>query len=51
VEKLEDLSIPFGYNGEVTLQDTEQILQKINGVRELVVNPPNERAMRNVVKR
>jgi hypothetical protein len=36
VEKLEDLSIRFGYNGEVTLQDTQEILGKITGVRDLV---------------
>jgi len=36
VQRLEDLSIRFGYNGEVTLQDTQEILAKISGVRDLV---------------
>jgi hypothetical protein len=36
VEKLEDLSIRFGYSGDVTLQDTQEILGKITGVRDLV---------------
>jgi|SRR5882724_3874553 len=38
VEKLEDLSIRFGYNGEVTLEDTQEILAKITAVRDLVTN-------------
>ena len=37
VQKLEDLSIRFGYTGEVTLRDTEEILDKITAVRELVL--------------
>ena len=36
VERLGDLSICFGYNGEVTLKDTQEILEKISGVRDLV---------------
>ena len=36
VERLGDLSIRFGYNGEVTLKDTQAILEKISGVRDLV---------------
>ncbi|HVE15542.1 MAG TPA: hypothetical protein VNB29_02340, partial [Chthoniobacterales bacterium] len=32
VTKLEDLSIRFDYNGEVTLDDTQEILEKITGV-------------------
>ena len=34
VQKLEDLSIRFGYNGEVTLKDTEEILQRMGTVRD-----------------
>ena len=37
VEKLEDLSIRFGYEGEVTLKDTQEILDKISALRDLVV--------------
>jgi hypothetical protein len=37
VEKLDDLSIRFDYNGEVTLTDTEEILAKITGVRDQVM--------------
>jgi hypothetical protein len=37
VEKLEDLSIRFGYRGEVTLKDTQEILEKIGVVRDLVI--------------
>lgn len=36
VEKLEDLSIRFGYSGEVTLKDTQEILEKITAVHALV---------------
>jgi hypothetical protein len=32
VRKRDDLSIDFSYNGEVTLQDTEEILEKITSV-------------------
>src|ERR1017187_1796880 len=37
VTKLEDLEIRFGYNGEVTLKDTQEILDKITGVHRQVV--------------
>ena len=37
VEKVDDLSVRFGYNGEVTLKDTEEILGKITGVHSQVV--------------
>jgi hypothetical protein len=37
VEKLDDLSIRFGYSGEVTLKDTEEILVRIQAVHEKVV--------------
>jgi hypothetical protein len=37
VEKLEDLSIRFGYHGEVTLKDTQEILEKITTVRDRVI--------------
>jgi hypothetical protein len=37
VTKLEDLTIRFGYNGEVTLKDTQAILNKITGVHRQVV--------------
>src|ERR1035441_6904455 len=37
VTKLEDLTIRFGYNGEVTLKDTQEILDKITGVHRQVV--------------
>jgi hypothetical protein len=36
VEKLGDLSIRFGYEGEVTLKDTQEILDKISAVHALV---------------
>jgi hypothetical protein len=32
VTRLEDLTIRFAYNGEVTLKDTQEILEKITGV-------------------
>lgn len=35
--KLNDLSIHFDYTGEVTLQDTEEILEKITGVHKQVL--------------
>ncbi len=37
VGKLEDLTISFSYNGEVTLADTQEILDKITGVHRQVV--------------
>jgi len=37
VEKIDDLSIGFGYNGEVSLKDTEEILTKITEVRDRVM--------------
>jgi hypothetical protein len=37
VTKLEDLTIRFGYNGEVTLKDTQEILDKITGVHRQLV--------------
>ena len=37
IEKLEDLSIRFGYDGQVTLKDTEDILARINAVHDKVV--------------
>ncbi|MEI9893539.1 MAG: hypothetical protein WDN28_06470 [Chthoniobacter sp.] len=37
VTKLEDLTIRFGYNGEVTFQDTQEILDKITAVNRRVV--------------
>jgi hypothetical protein len=37
VEKLDDLSIQFGYSGEVTLEDTEEILGRIKAVHDSVV--------------
>jgi hypothetical protein len=37
VTKLEDLTIRFGYNGEVTLKDTQEILIKITDVYRQVV--------------
>jgi hypothetical protein len=37
VTKLEDLTISFGYHGEVTLKDTQEILEKITGVHRQVV--------------
>lgn len=41
VEKLDDLSIRFGYNGEVSLKDTQEILEKISAVRGLVAKAAN----------
>ena len=38
VQKLDDLSLRFGYNGEVTLKDTQEILDKITVVRDLVAH-------------
>ena len=37
VEKLEDLTIQFGYNGAVTLEDTQEILGRISTVHDSVV--------------
>ena len=37
VTKLEDLTIGFHYNGEVTLQDTQEILDKITSVHRQTV--------------
>jgi hypothetical protein len=37
VTRLEDLTIRFGYNGEVTLKDTQEILEKITGVHRQVL--------------
>jgi len=37
VRKLDDLSITFDYSGEVTLEDTESILQKITEVHRRVL--------------
>jgi hypothetical protein len=37
VTKLEDLTIHFDYNGEVTLADTQEILDKITGIHRQVV--------------
>jgi hypothetical protein len=37
VTRLEDLTIRFGYNGEVTLKDTQEILDKITGVHRRIV--------------
>ncbi|HSI14970.1 MAG TPA: hypothetical protein VK961_23155 [Chthoniobacter sp.] len=37
VTKLEDLTIRFGYNGEVTLKDTQEILDKITAVHAQVL--------------
>ena len=37
ITKLEDLTIHFGYNGEVTLKDTQEILDQITGVHRQVV--------------
>ena len=36
VTRLEELTIRFSYNGEVTLKDTEEILEKITGVHRQV---------------
>ena len=36
--KLEDLTIRFAYNGEVTLKDTQEILDKITGVHRQVLH-------------
>jgi hypothetical protein len=38
VTRLEDLSIRFSYNGEVTLKDTQAILDKITGVHRQVLD-------------
>ena len=37
VTRLEDLTIRFGYNGEVTLKDTQEILEKITGVHRQIL--------------
>jgi hypothetical protein len=37
VTRLEDLTIRFAYNGEVTLKDTQEILEKITGVHRQVL--------------
>ena len=37
VTKLEDLTIGFNYNGEVTLEDTQEILDKITSVHRQTV--------------
>jgi hypothetical protein len=37
ITKLEDLTIRFTYNGEVTLKDTQEILDKITGVHRQVL--------------
>jgi hypothetical protein len=37
VTRLEDLTIRFAYNGEVTLKDTQEILDKITGVHRQVL--------------
>jgi hypothetical protein len=37
IERIDDLGIRFGYNGEVTLNDTEEILEKITRVHALVL--------------
>ena len=37
VTRLEDLTIRFSYNGEVTLKDTQEILEKITGVHRQVL--------------
>jgi hypothetical protein len=37
VTRLEDLTIRFGYNGEVTLKDSQEILDKVTGVHQQVV--------------
>jgi len=36
--RLEDLTIRFAYNGEVTLKDTQEILDKITGVHRQVLH-------------
>ena len=38
VTKREDLTIRFGYNGEVTLKDTQEILDKVTDVNRQVVD-------------
>jgi hypothetical protein len=38
---LDDLGIQFGYMGEVTLQDSEEILQKISAIHQQVVKAAN----------
>lgn len=35
--RVDDLAIKFGYNGEVTLQDSEEILAKVTSVHERVL--------------
>jgi len=42
VKKLEDLAIRFSYSGEVSLQDTEEILAKINAMRDLVIQAADQ---------
>lgn len=37
IQRLDDLSIKFGYNGEVSLQDSEEILTKITAVHARVL--------------
>jgi hypothetical protein len=37
VSRMDDLSIMFEYEGEVTLQDTEEILERISGLHRRVV--------------
>lgn len=49
VEQLGDLSIRFGYNGEVTLKDTQEILEKISHVRDQVIKA--ESKTRNTKRR
>jgi hypothetical protein len=49
VTKLEDLTIRFGYNGEVTLKDTQEILDKITGVHRQLVKAVEK--TRNVARR
>jgi hypothetical protein len=38
---MDDLSIRFGYEGEVSLKDSEEILQEIKGVHSEVVKAAN----------
>ena len=42
VTRLEDLTIRFAYNGEVTLKDTQEILEKIIGVHRQVLAAAQE---------
>ena len=49
VTRLEDLTIGFGYNGEVTLKDTQEILDKITGVHRQLVEAVGK--TRNVPRR